>query len=78
MKIKHFISNLDMFPLISQMIFYINELTLILKIIGQCDVKHNVEALEKLKGGMKFNEVAATYSEDKARSGVINVEERQL
>ena len=30
-----------MFPLISQMIFYINELTLILKIIGQCDVKHN-------------------------------------
>jgi hypothetical protein len=40
MKIKHFISNLDMFPLISQMIFYINELTLILKIIGQCDVKH--------------------------------------
>ena len=29
-----------------------------------------VEALEKLKAGMKFNEVAATYSEDKARSGV--------
>jgi hypothetical protein len=23
--------------------------------------------MEKLKGGMKFNEVAATYSEDKAR-----------
>ena len=29
-----------------------------------------LEALEKLKAGMKFNEVAATYSEDKARSGV--------
>nr|SVE84661.1 EOG090X0LQS [Daphnia pulex] len=28
-----------------------------------------LEALEKLKAGMKFNEVAATYSEDKARSG---------
>ncbi|XP_052057659.1 peptidyl-prolyl cis-trans isomerase NIMA-interacting 4-like [Mytilus californianus] len=28
-----------------------------------------LEAMEKLKGGMKFNEVAATYSEDKARSG---------
>ncbi|VDM40822.1 unnamed protein product [Toxocara canis] len=28
-----------------------------------------LEALEKLKSGMKFNEVAATYSEDKARSG---------
>jgi hypothetical protein len=26
--------------------------------------------MEKLKGGMKFNEVAATYSEDKARQGV--------
>jgi NIMA-interacting peptidyl-prolyl cis-trans isomerase 4 len=26
-----------------------------------------LEAMEKLKGGMKFNEVAATYSEDKAR-----------
>ena len=32
-----------------------------------------LEALEKLKAGMKFNEVAATYSEDKARSGVISV-----
>lgn len=33
--------------------------------------KHSkcMEALEKLKSGMKFNEVAATYSEDKARSG---------
>lgn len=28
-----------------------------------------LEALEKLKSGMKFNEVAAQYSEDKARSG---------
>nr|SVE70212.1 EOG090X0LQS [Eubosmina coregoni] len=28
-----------------------------------------MEALEKLKAGMKFNEVAATFSEDKARSG---------
>ncbi|KAG7205669.1 hypothetical protein KM043_007619 [Ampulex compressa] len=28
-----------------------------------------LEAMEKLKGGQKFNEVAATYSEDKARSG---------
>ena len=30
-----------------------------------------LEAIEKLKSGMKFNEVAATYSEDKARSGVL-------
>lgn len=29
-----------------------------------------LEALEKLKNGMKFNEVAAQYSEDKARQGV--------
>lgn len=29
-----------------------------------------LEAMEKLKSGMKFNEVAANYSEDKARSGV--------
>ncbi|XP_017885753.1 peptidyl-prolyl cis-trans isomerase NIMA-interacting 4 [Ceratina calcarata] len=28
-----------------------------------------LEALEKLKAGGKFNEVAAAYSEDKARSG---------
>ncbi|KOC65802.1 Peptidyl-prolyl cis-trans isomerase NIMA-interacting 4 [Habropoda laboriosa] len=28
-----------------------------------------LEAMEKLKGGQKFNEVAAIYSEDKARSG---------
>lgn len=26
--------------------------------------------MEKLKAGQKFNEIAATYSEDKARSGV--------
>ena len=29
-----------------------------------------LEAIEKLKSGMRFNEVASTYSEDKARSGV--------
>ena len=34
-----------------------------------------LEALEKLKSGMKFNEVAAQYSEDKARSGVSMVED---
>jgi len=28
-----------------------------------------MEAMEKLKAGQKFNEIAATYSEDKARSG---------
>ena len=28
-----------------------------------------LEALEKLRAGGKFNELAATYSEDKARSG---------
>jgi len=28
-----------------------------------------LEALEKLRAGGKFNEIAATYSEDKARSG---------
>ena len=31
-----------------------------------------LEALEKLKAGEKFNEVAANYSEDKARSGVCS------
>lgn len=31
---------------------------------GKC-----LEALEKLKAGQKFPEVAAAYSEDKARSG---------
>nr|KAF6492772.1 peptidylprolyl cis/trans isomerase, NIMA-interacting 4 [Molossus molossus] len=29
-----------------------------------------MEALEKLKSGMRFNEVATQYSEDKARQGV--------
>merc|ERR1712098_159867 len=29
----------------------------------------SLEALEKIKAGEKFNEVAAQYSEDKARSG---------
>ncbi|PAV75511.1 hypothetical protein WR25_19999 [Diploscapter pachys] len=35
-----------------------------------CEKQSKVlEAIEKLKSGMKFNEVAAQYSEDKARSG---------
>lgn len=38
----------------------------------------SLEALEKLKGGMKFNEVAAQYSEDKARSGVILIIDHYL
>ncbi|CAK6450435.1 unnamed protein product, partial [Pipistrellus nathusii] len=29
-----------------------------------------MEALEKLKSGMRFNEVATQYSEDKARQGI--------
>uniref|UniRef100_A0A673VBZ4 peptidylprolyl isomerase n=1 Tax=Suricata suricatta TaxID=37032 RepID=A0A673VBZ4_SURSU len=29
-----------------------------------------MEAMEKLKSGMRFNEVAAQYSEDKARQGI--------
>ncbi|KAH9372006.1 hypothetical protein HPB48_000574 [Haemaphysalis longicornis] len=45
--------------------------------VGHREVRHVLcekqskvlEALEKLKGGMKFNEVAAAYSEDKARQG---------
>ena len=34
--------------------------------------KHSkiTEAMEKLREGQKFNEVASTYSEDKARQGV--------
>lgn len=32
-----------------------------------------LEALEKLKAGGKFNEIAAQYSEDKARSGVSSI-----
>lgn len=37
--------------------------------------KHSkvMEAMQKLKDGQKFNEVAATYSEDKARQGVSSV-----
>ncbi|XP_069676425.1 peptidyl-prolyl cis-trans isomerase NIMA-interacting 4 [Periplaneta americana] len=35
-----------------------------------CEKQSKVlEAMEKLKGGMKFPEVAAQYSEDKARQG---------
>ncbi|XP_063242643.1 peptidyl-prolyl cis-trans isomerase NIMA-interacting 4 [Bacillus rossius redtenbacheri] len=35
-----------------------------------CEKQSKVlEALEKLKGGMKFPDVAAQYSEDKARQG---------
>ena len=29
-----------------------------------------MEAMEKIKAGQKFNEVASQYSEDKARQGV--------
>ncbi|EFO20075.1 hypothetical protein LOAG_08416 [Loa loa] len=32
-----------------------------------------MEAIEKLKSGSKFNEVAANYSEDKAKSGVMHL-----
>ena len=32
-----------------------------------------LEAIEKLKAGAKFNEVAATYSEDKAQAGVLKI-----
>lgn len=37
--------------------------------------KHSkiMEAMEKLKAGMKFNEVASQYSEDKARQGVSTI-----
>ena len=31
-----------------------------------------LEALERIKAGEKFSEVAAKYSEDKARQGVCN------
>ena len=61
-------------------IFLINYLSTILyssKLIG-FQVRHILcekqgkclEALGKLKEGMKFNEVAQQYSEDKARAGV--------
>lgn len=32
-----------------------------------------MEAIEKLKSGSKFSEVAANYSEDKAKSGVTRL-----
>ena len=36
-----------------------------------CEKQSKVlEALEKLKAGQKFNQVAEAYSEDKARQGV--------
>jgi len=36
-----------------------------------CEKQSKVlEAMEKLKAGVKFNEVATLYSEDKARQGV--------
>lgn len=36
-----------------------------------CEKQSKVlEAMEKLKAGVKFNEVATQYSEDKARQGV--------
>lgn len=37
--------------------------------------KHSkvMEAMEKLKAGQKFNEVATAYSEDKARQGVSDM-----
>lgn len=34
--------------------------------------------MEKLKAGQKFNEIAATYSEDKARSGVTKKKVQSL
>ena len=35
-----------------------------------------MEAMEKLREGQKFNEVASNYSEDKARQGVSNTATR--
>lgn len=32
-----------------------------------------MEAMEKLKSGVRFSEVATQYSEDKARQGVSNI-----
>ena len=45
---------------------------------GVCQVRHILcekhsrvmEAMQKLKEGQRFNEVASAYSEDKARQGV--------
>ncbi|XP_073918771.1 peptidyl-prolyl cis-trans isomerase NIMA-interacting 4 isoform X2 [Castor canadensis] len=38
--------------------------------------KHSkiMEAMEKLKSGMRFNEVAIQYSEDKARQGIPSLQ----
>ena len=45
---------------------------LLLKVRHILCEKHSkvMEAMEKLREGQKFNEVASTYSEDKARQGV--------
>lgn len=45
---------------------------LIIKVRHILCEKHSkaMEAMEKLREGQKFNEVASTYSEDKARQGV--------
>ena len=32
-----------------------------------------MEAMEKLKAGVRFNEVATQYSEDKAKAGVSQI-----
>uniref|UniRef100_A0A8D2D926 peptidylprolyl isomerase n=1 Tax=Sciurus vulgaris TaxID=55149 RepID=A0A8D2D926_SCIVU len=34
-----------------------------------------MEAMEKLKSGMRFNEVATQYSEDKARQGIPSLQQ---
>ncbi|XP_011814298.1 PREDICTED: peptidyl-prolyl cis-trans isomerase NIMA-interacting 4 [Colobus angolensis palliatus] len=34
-----------------------------------------MEAMEKLKSGMRFNEVASQYSEDKARQGIPSLQQ---
>ncbi|XP_037678839.1 peptidyl-prolyl cis-trans isomerase NIMA-interacting 4 isoform X2 [Choloepus didactylus] len=40
--------------------------------------KHSriMEGMEKLKSGMRFNEVATQYSEDKARQGIPSLQQR--
>ena len=45
---------------------------LLLKVRHILCEKHSkvMEAMEKLREGQKFNEVASAYSEDKARQGV--------
>ena len=43
-------------------------------ILCECEKQSKIlEALEKLRGGMKFNEAAAMFSEDKARNGVSSI-----